>query len=237
VKDSQYSILYGKRVIPYHVQLVDRKTMEIAVHPDGKVLVKAPKGTDQKTIRGRVLRRARWISKQIDYFSQFEPRIPSRRYVGGETHLFLGRQYRLKIKKQLKDEVKLKGSFFYVMTSDTHNVRKIKKLIEEWHKEHAQEIFLRRLNILYKSLEKLRIAYPKIQIRKMTRRWGSCGKHGIISLNEKLIKTPLVCIDYVIMHELCHLKEHSHNNGYFKLLTKYMPDWRKRKERLEKTHI
>jgi len=234
MKDYKCSIAYGKKNISYDVNYVDRKTLAIAVHPDGKVFVKAPKGTDPRTIRKRISKRARWIRKQIDYFRQFEPHIPSRLYVGGETHLFLGRQYRLKIKKQLKDEVKLKGSFFYVMTSDTHNVRKIKKLLDEWYKEHAQEIFSRRLEFMHESAKKLNIPYPKIQIKKMSRRWGSCSKHGIISLNLNLIKTPIMCIDYVIMHELCHLKEHAHNNGYFKLLTKYMPDWSRRKERLEK---
>ena len=68
----------------------------------------------------------------------------------------------------------------------------------------------------------------------MSKRWGSCGKSGDILLNVELVKASLYCIDYVIMHELCHLRVHTHNNGYYKLLSKYMPDWKERKERLEK---
>ncbi len=233
MKDPKYSIAYGKKIISYDFLYVDRKTLEIAVHPDGKVFIKAPKGTDPRTIRDRISKRARWIWKQIDYFRQFEPRTPPRFYVGGETHLFLGRQYRLKIKKQHKDEVKLKGSYFYVMTPDIHDVRKIKELLEEWYKEHALEICSRRLHLQYESARKLKIPFPKIQLRKMSRRWGSCSKSGNILLNTNLIQAPLNCIDYVIMHELCHLKAHTHNNGYFKLLSKYMPDWKERKEKLE----
>lgn len=92
------SITYGKESIAFTVLYVDRKTLEIAVHPDAQVIVKAPKGTNPKAIQCRMVKRARWIIKQINYFRKFEPRTPSRCYVGGETHLFLGRHYRLKIK-------------------------------------------------------------------------------------------------------------------------------------------
>ena len=85
------SIMYGKESISFNVLYVDRKTLETAVHPDAQVMVKAPKGTTPKAIQGRIVKRARWIIKQINYFRKFEPRTPSRRYVGGETHLFLGR--------------------------------------------------------------------------------------------------------------------------------------------------
>ena len=71
----------------------------------------------------------------------------------------------------------------------------------------------------------------------MIKRWGSCAKTGTITLNYELIKAPLHCIDYVIMHELCHLKIHSHGNGFNELLSKCMPDWEWRKERLERVVI
>jgi len=227
------NVEYGKEKICFAVVYTDRKTIEIAVHPDSRVTVKAPGGTSFETIRKRVAKRARWIRKQITYFCKFEPHTPSRRYVGGETHLFLGRQYRLKIKKQDEDEVKLKGAYFYVMTPDTDNTKKIKDLLDEWYRKHARIIFSRRLEECYIRAKKLNIPFPDIRLRKMSKRWGSCSKSGDILLNTALVKASLYCIDYVIMHELCHLKVHTHNNGYFKLLSKYMPDWEKRKERLE----
>ena len=84
------SVTYGRQCIAYGVAYVDRKTMEIAVHPDGKVVVKAPIGTTPAAVQKRVVKRARWIRKQINYFRQFEPGTPPRRFVGGETHLYLG---------------------------------------------------------------------------------------------------------------------------------------------------
>lgn len=228
------SISYGKETISFDVSHSDRKTMEIAVHPDARVTVRAPKGATQEVIKRRIAKRARWIKKQIDHFRKFEPRTPARRYLGGETHLFLGRQYRLKIRAHQENSVKLKGPYFLIETPAPHNTDKIKSLLDEWYKEHARLIFSRRLEECYKRATRLRVQFPKIRLRTMMKRWGSCSKSGDILLNTALVKVPLCCIDYIIMHELCHLKVHSHDNGYFKLLSKYMPDWKKRKERLEK---
>jgi hypothetical protein len=211
--------------------------MEIAVHPDASVIVKAPAGTAADRIAGRIAKRARWIKKQLNFFQQFVPHTPPRRYVGGETHFYLGRQYRLKLKKGEQNEVKLKGPYFYVMTPDTSNRQLIKSLLDEWYKEHARSIFIKRLELCYAKANSLKVSRPKIQLRKMSKRWGSCSKAGSILLNTELVKAPLYSIDYVIMHELCHLKVHTHNSGYYKLLSKCMPDWERRKERLEKAVI
>ena len=228
------SVEYGNEKISFTIAYTDRKTMEIAVHPDASVVVKAPKGALLEAIRDRVAKRARWIKKQIAYFRKFDPRTPSRRYVGGESHLFLGRQYRLKIKKHNVDEVKLRGAYFYVLTPDPDNTQKVKDVLDKWYKEHARTVFAHRLEECYMRAKKLNVPYPNISLRKMSKRWGSCSKAGDILLNTVLIKAAVYCIDYVIMHELCHLKVHTHDNGYFRLLSKYMPDWEKRKERLEK---
>ncbi len=226
-------IKYGKEKITFDVSHTDRKTMEIAVHPDIRVTVKAPRGIPPEIIKGKVLRRASWIKKQIDYFRRFEPRTPALCYVGGETHLFLGRQYRLKIRKHNSCEVKLKGAYFYVLTPETDNTQKVKNMLSDWYKSRALVIFSRRLEECYKRAAKLNVPFPRLRLRKMIKRWGSCSKSGDILLNTLLVRAPLFCIDYVLMHELCHLKVHTHNNGYFKLLSKCMPDWEKRKARLE----
>jgi hypothetical protein len=228
------SITYGKEKISFNVLYVARKTLEIAVHPDANVIVKAPKGTTPKAIQVRIVKRARWIRKQIEYFRKFDPRTLSRRYVGGETHLYLGRQYRLKIKKQKGNAVKLKGAYFYVMTPDSYCTQQIKDLLEDWYKEHAYLVFARRLEICYETAKKLNVPFPEIKLRRMTKRWGSCSKSGDILLNTNLVKASLYCIDYVIMHELCHLKAQTHNDRYYNLLSKYLPDWKRRKERLER---
>lgn len=235
--DFASSIIYGDEEIFFEVFYKIRETMEIGVHPDGRVIVKAPVNTAPDVIRARLEKRGRWITKQIRYFREFHPCTPPRRYVGGETHLFLGRQYRLKIAKRDYNEVKLKGSFFQVGTPDPKNTCMVKELLDRWYKEHARLVFSRRLEQYGEVVKKLKVPSPRIRLRKMSRRWGSCSKSGDILLNTDLIRAPLYCIDYVIMHELCHLKEHTHSKGYFRLLSKYMPDWEKRKERLERSSV
>lgn len=237
MKSYSSSIQYGKSQIPFKVIFAARKTMEIAVYPDASITIKAPDETNEKIIETRIIKRARWIIKQIEYFRQFQPRTPLRNYIGGETHFYLGRQYRLKILNRKNTNVKLKGSFFYLAVPDVKDRQYVKRLLGEWYKDHALSIFNRRLEICYKTAKTLKVVYPEIKLRSMSKRWGSCSKSGYILLNTDLVRASTYCIDYVIMHELCHLKEHTHNSKYYKLLSKYMPDWKRRKERLEKAVV
>jgi hypothetical protein len=106
-------------------------------------------------------------------------------------------------------------------------------LVEDWYREHAGPIFERRLERCYETARRLGIQRPPIRLRRMKTRWGSCTKKGEVLLNTELIKTPLHCIEYVIMHELCHLREHNHTKEFFRLLSRCMPDWERRKQRLD----
>jgi len=231
------SLKYGSDNIAFEVFFIERKTLEIAVHPNARVIVKAPKGTAYDKIAARVAKRARWIKTQLNFFEKFIPRTPSRRYIGGETHLYLGRQYRLKIRKGKESDVRLKGAYFQISTPDPRKRQIIKRLVDAWYKEHARNIFTQRLVLCFEKAKRLNVSFPDIQLRKMSRRWGSCSKSGDILLNTELIKAPLYCIDYVIMHELCHMKDHTHSHGYYRLLAKFMPDWERRKERLERAVV
>lgn len=231
------SLKYGREHIAFEVVYTNRKTMEIAVHPDSRVIVKAPIGSAADKIAARLAKRAWWIRKQRSYFQQFIPRTLPRQYAGGETHLYLGRQYRLKIRKGKKGDAKLQGAYFQISTPDQKNRQDVKKLLDNWYKEHARKIFAQRLEICFEKAKGLKVPLPNIQLRKMSKRWGSCSQAGYILLTPELIKAPLYCIDYVIMHELCHLKDHTHSRKYYRLLAKFMPDWERRKERLERAMV
>lgn len=220
--------------ISFEVLYVDRKTMEIAVHPDGRVIVKAPVGTEQEAIDARVKKRARWIRKKLDYFRQFEPKTPPKQYVGGETHMYLGRQYRLKLVKSSEEGVKLRGGHFCVASRDPQDAGRIKAFLDDWYLYHAKMVFHKRLLISHEMANALRVPFPKVMLRKMKRRWGSCSSRGTIVLNTALVKASLYCIDYVILHELCHLNVRHHTTEFWRLLRKFMPDWEERKARLEK---
>ena len=208
--------------------------LTIHVYPDMRVEVLAPKDKALDVVLARVQRRARWIVKQWRYFEQFQPRQPDRRFVSGETHVYLGRQYRLKVAKGDPSEVKLIGRFFFVQLSDPDNSDEVARLLQDWYLRHAKSLFANRVSLWISECRPLAMSeVPTVTVRKMTRRWGSCTRRGTITLNLDLVKVPLTFIDYVIVHELCHLKIHNHSPAFYKLLTRSMPDWRQRKERLE----
>jgi len=225
------TVHYGGEPIHFDVCYVERRTMEIAVHPDRKVVVKAPVGTAWADIETRVKKRVRWICRQISHFHQFEPRTPPRSYISGETHLYLGRHYRLKVVRGEKDDVKLMHGRVVVTTRNAASSEGIKALLEKWYRAKAWE----KMPTIFDSVMTRFMRHghdcPKLQIRKMKTRWGSLSKKGALTLNLSLIRVPKECIEYVITHELCHLMFHDHSAGFHKLLEQMMPEWEKRKRR------
>jgi predicted metal-dependent hydrolase len=231
------TLQFGKENIGFDLVHAQRKHICIIVYPDKSVEVRAPENRSIEYVLSRVKKRAPWIIRQVNYFDRFHPLPIERKYVSGETHYYLGRQYRLKVIENKINAIKLLGKYFHVQVPEKDDSKKIEALMKTWYRSHARTIFTHHLSKCYGSAKSLGVAYPKLVIRQMKKRWGSCTKAGDIILNVELIKAPIYCIDYVIMHELCHLKIHNHDKGYFKLLSKYMPDWLRRKERLERVVI
>lgn len=229
-----YVLCYSGQRIPFCVEFRKRKTLAVTVHPEMRLKVAAPEGSTTEQVLQRVEKRAGWILRQWRYFERFQPTHPGPRYVSGETHLYLGRQYRLKVHEDSPEAVKLVGRFLHVWSNNREDGDRIKTLLDRWYREHAEQILAHRLRTCLENAPLLKFARePQIVIRRMTRRWGSCTKAGNILLNLDLIKTPVHCVDYVIIHELCHLKVHSHSPQFYRLLSRCMPDWERRKVRLE----
>lgn len=234
---QQYSVSYGNQEIVFAVLWVARRTLEIAVHPNGQVVIKAPLKTSPEEAKNRVFRRARWILRQRAYFAQFEPRTSKRHFVSGESHLYLGRQYRLKISKAEQENVKLLRGRFLVGVNGDASTARIKMLLEGWYAQKARIIFSEAFNRQWPCFATSGLPQPQLKIRRMKTRWGSLSRAGTLSLNTDLIRAPKECIDYVLTHELCHLQYHDHGPEFFQLLEKIMPDWAKRKHRLEVTLV
>ncbi len=224
---------YGSRQIEFILQRHDHDRLKIEVHPDQSVRVWAPFDRSDAEVCRRVKRKGGWILKQLDYFQQFQPLPPPKQYVSGESHYYLGRQYRLKVLKGKKAEVKLIGRFLKVWVPDKADTAKIAERVELWYRQHARRIFLQRSGSCFRKLHDPKLAFPEVKMRKMKQRWGSCSRPDAILLNPELIKAPLYCVEYVIMHELCHLKYQEHSPRFFRLLQRCMPDWQRRKQRLE----
>ncbi len=225
-------LAYGGETIPVAVSFGDRKRLSLSVHPDRSVTAIAPAGRSVDEVIAHLHRRRKWIIRQRRHFEQYLPAPEPRRYVSGETHLYLGRQYRLRVQKAERTEVKLSGGYFQVGTPAPDNPRKVATALNGWYRSRAERVFREQIERLLETAPSLRPRTLRFQIRTMKRAWGTCSPLGTISLNLELIKAPRHCIDYVIVHELCHLKIHNHSPAFYRLLSRHMPDWKERKARL-----
>ncbi len=226
------SLQYGGETIPYIVRRFDsRKTLGIEVHPDGSVLVRAPGDCPESVIRERMRRRASWISHQLEDFARYHPRTPQRQFMSGESHRYLGRQYRLKVISSSDAVVRLSRGEILVSLSGTATPERVKAQIDRWYLARARELFGA---VVEASVARFRgIERPRLIIRTMQSRWGSLSPAGSMTLNVRLVQAPRACIEYVVAHELCHAVHRDHDSRFFALLAAIMPDWKRRKERLE----
>ena len=232
------AIQFGSKKIDFRLEYSNRKTLGITVNPDLSVIVKAPVDTSLEKVKEKLRKKAPWIIRQQSFFLYFHPKTPARKFIGGETHLYLGRQYQLKVKseklKVKSEEAKLHGRVLEIYTQDKS---KVKDIVEEWYLSKAKDKFhliAKPLFENFKSKHNLSLFTYHLSLRNMPTRWGSCTPKGKIILNPELIKAPKGCIEYVIIHELCHLVHHDHTQKFIDLQTKEMPDWEKWKNKLEK---
>jgi len=219
--------------VPIAVQFRDRTRLSISVHPDGTVTALAPANRSLEDVAAYLLRRRTWIAKQRRHFNRYHPIPVEKRYVSGETHMYLGRQYRLRIQESQSPSVKLVGRYFLIQVLDRSNTHAVSNALVGWYRSHAEVVFRKRMDHCLDSTPSLSLPPIKLSIRNMKHRWGSCSKAGTITLNTDLVKVPVHCIDYVIMHEFCHLRVHDHSPTFFRLLGRCMPDWKQRKDRLD----
>lgn len=232
---NERAVPYGSIAIRYRVDRMARKRAAIEVHPDLSVVVKAPHRASEPAIRAAVRQKARWILRQRRFFSDLLPKTPSRRHVAGESHLYLGRKYRLRVEHHDgPDRVALSGGYLQILASKTPGPTRRAALLRSWYLAHARRVFRDRLEVCAQHSAFRRIGEVRLIIRKMTRRWGSCTARRNLVLNTELIRAPRGCIDYVITHELCHLVVPDHSRKFVNLLDRVMPDWRDRKRQLER---
>jgi predicted metal-dependent hydrolase len=224
---------YGEQEIHYEVVRRPRKTLEIAVEPDGSILVAAPLEAPLDAIEAKVRKRAAWVTKQQRYFSQFLPRTPDRRFIAGETHLYLGRQYRLIVVPDVQEAVKLIRGFLVVQTHHPNKPEVTRNLVKGWYRDRAHVKFSERTEFCLELFPNEAIRPKGLIVRQIRQRWGSMSPGGRLLLNLRLVQAPVDTIDYVITHELCHVAEPHHSPAFFELLDKVMPDWERRKHRLE----
>src|SRR5215216_1319437 len=217
-------VKYGTITIPYHVIKTRRiKTSEVIVDAN-TITVRTPYNKDRTEIQKLVLDKASWILKKQKEYRETTPEVTKPSFKENTTLPYLGNNYSLKINKnQARNSTEIvDGKFLVQVTSAKPSSSIIKKLYENWLIEEAQDVFE---NKVEKYSKKIGVRVKRITIKNLKNRWGSLTKSGAINLNLNLIKAPEDVIDYIVLHELCHLKIKDHSHYYWDLLHKFMPDY------------
>ena len=232
-----HTISYGHREISFELHRNGRKRLKIVVTPELDVDVFAPYDATEDQVLAAVYKKAPWISQKLDRLASYHPLPAPKQYISGETLAYLGRQYRLKVEEGKRQPAKLTGRYLNVWVENRANRQDVKRAVYKWYRKRSQQTLGRYLEKCQAVTHRHGLPEPKLMIRDMKRRWGSCSPAGRITFNLKLVQVPVHCIEYVIMHELCHLKYHNHSKAFYALLTRCQPDWRKRKADLDRFRL
>ena len=224
-------IQYGATIIDYVIEFAQRKTLSICVNPDSSVCLRAPIDATLEQIQQKVHKRASWILKQKRFFESFGTSTTKRQYISGESHLYLGRQYMLRVKESNVNAVHYQNNIIEI---ECRHKKDAGILLQTWYRQRANVKFQEYAQPIIEQFSICGVKPQSLSIKKMDKRWGYCTIDGHITLNPRLICAPRCCIEYVITHELCHLIYRSHNKEFYALLTKEMPHWEKWKNKLER---
>ncbi|HMR24681.1 MAG TPA: SprT family zinc-dependent metalloprotease [Oligoflexia bacterium] len=225
-------IRYGSFPIAYEVvRSSRRRTLGISVHRDQSVQVRAPKGLATHEIDLRVEKRASWILKHQRKFALLPP-VVEKKYIKGETHRYLGKDYILRPKVGTKIKVTIVTHYIDVESRSMERSALLRGILK-WYSEQAKAYFPSRMEINQSRFQNLALPEFSLRVRRMRSRWGSCSPKGVITLNSRLMEHSVSVIDYVITHELCHLFIPNHSKQFYQLMSKVMPNWKELREKLK----
>lgn len=210
-----------------------RRTLGIEIHPDLRVVVRAPARCPAFEIEWFVAERSAWIEAQLAYFRERPPPAAAPAPLDGAPHRYLGQSYRLTLAPQAPAGINLNGDRMIVGGPAAATALQVQRALDGWWRAQAEREFTALLDEWHAHPRFAHYPRPALSIRKMRTRWGSLGSRRGMSLNLALIHAPRPCIEYVVVHELCHLRYHGHGRGFYGLLESVMPDWRTRRQMLE----
>jgi len=218
--------------IPVEVVRKDIKHLHIGVYPPtGRVRVSCPQAMTDDAVRAAVIVRLGWVKRQQTRY-QAAKRQPVRRYVSGETHYFLGRAYRLRVRAGKRPaRVRLDGSERLVLEVPANASTEARgRLLDRWYRQQLTDALPPLLDVWGPRLGADSVTW---RLRRMRTRWATINpEKKIITLNPEIIKQPPEALEYVLVHELVHLSERTHNDRFAELLDSNMPDWRARQRRM-----
>jgi predicted metal-dependent hydrolase len=226
-------ICWGERRTVAELRRTHRRVVRIEVKPTGDIVVFAPSGEGIDAVRCRVQRKCAWIFRELDRIEARPAVTPKRHFVSGETHLLLGKPYRLSVEQSDRATVRIEGARLRIFTPQVEDQAECGRLLMAFYSVAARSIFRERLDAMAPPFVRRGLQVPPLIIRPMKKRWGSYTPSGRIALNVDLVRASPLLIDYVICHELAHAFHADHGKEWQNLLSTVMPDWESRKARLE----
>ena len=236
---SQRAVIVEGREILYSLERKPVRNLNLRVRKDGRVYVSADAYIPCGEIDAFVVSKAPYIQKALDHFHEMAQYRPQpKQYVSGETFTILGRGLRLQVTQAAKESISADGIYIQLGVRDLHNIERKRRIVNRFLDQQCRMVFCDVMDMLYPSFQKYGVQRPSLRIQDMETRWGSClAKKGIITLNKRLLEAPRHCIEYVVMHELCHMVHPNHSRQFYAFLTMLMPDWKERKQYLDKTAV
>jgi predicted metal-dependent hydrolase len=233
---TEDAVQFGSTRISYDIVYSEkRKNATLAVYPMKEVEISVPKNLEREHIQKLVKKKAAWVIKQLIWFDEIKQLDSNKEFVNGETFLYLGRQYRLQIKRtDGKAVASIFGKQLQVnlpKVNKAEEKRMIKAAVWKFYREETEA---RVLMLLKKYSKRLGISPPPFTIKNQYKRWGSCTGKNTLIFNFRISMAPLTQIEYIVAHELCHTKIKNHSNAYWKLLKSISPEYEGRKELLKK---
>ena len=227
------AVTWGGSQLPYTIRRSARrkKTVAVTVDPAGSVLVVAPERVATDRLDAIVRRKAEWIARRLRNAETHGPPLSPREFVSGESVLYLGRHYRLKLHPGETGEAKLRGGWLHVSApaGSRPTAEVICEALIAWLRRHAAARLPERV-AAWRS--KAGVPLPRVIVANQRRRWGSCDQRGTIRLNWRIIQAPMRLVDYVVVHELVHLRHRGHGRDYWQAVGRVMPDYERRREDL-----
>lgn len=223
VRDIEYILLPGS----------DRKTTDIVIERDGVITVRPPADYSPEMVDAVVESKRMWIYRNLAEWKDLNASVVAREWVNGETFLYLGRAYRLALVSNQGAALLLKEGRFCLDRTliEKDGIEASEHAFEAYFTDKGQERFKDR--VAYFS-PKVGVQITGIKVKDMDFRWASCGVNGVLNFHWKCMMAPPKIIDYIVVHELCHLHQANHTDAFWNEVDKVMPDYRERKEWLRK---
>ena len=231
-------IRLGEENYKYTLERKKVKNINLRIKPDKNIYVSANKRVSLRVIETFIKSKEAFI---LEAFQRFEKSAEIDTKIGyniGDEIIYFGRKLELKIVKSLKEGVKASGKSIYIFVKDVNDRAKKENLLKKWELTLAKEVFTKVIDCFYPEFKALGVAYPKLSIRTMTSRWGSCKPNGDkITLNLELLHKPKECLEYVVVHEMAHFIHPNHSKDFWNFVGNIMPDYKKRKDILNGKEI